>query len=108
MLAINNLSVQFTGTNLFENVTFNIGDRDRIGLVPLPGLQQNNNTHHLLAGIALHYSVSSHLRPPVNPKTRVVLITPKSNPPSLRHARVSSKAGIHLIRWRTGLGSLFV
>ena len=33
MLAINNLSVQFTGTNLFENVTFNIGDRDRIGLV---------------------------------------------------------------------------
>ena len=33
MLAINHLSVQFTGTNLFENVTFNIGDRDRIGLV---------------------------------------------------------------------------
>ena len=33
MLAINNLSVQFTGTNLFENVTFNIGDHDRIGLV---------------------------------------------------------------------------
>lgn len=33
MLAINNLSVQYTGTNLFENVTFNIGDRDRIGLV---------------------------------------------------------------------------
>lgn len=33
MLAVNNLSVQFTGTNLFENVTFNIGDRDRIGLV---------------------------------------------------------------------------
>ena len=33
MLAVNNLSVQFTGTNLFDNVTFNIGDRDRIGLV---------------------------------------------------------------------------
>ena len=33
MLALNNLSVQFTGTNLFENVTFNIADRDRIGLV---------------------------------------------------------------------------
>ena len=33
MIAINNLSVQFTGTNLFDNVTFNIGDRDRIGLV---------------------------------------------------------------------------
>ena len=33
MLSVNNLSVQFTGTNLFENVTFNIGDRDRIGLV---------------------------------------------------------------------------
>lgn len=33
MIAINNLSVQFTGQNLFSNVTFNIGDRDRIGLV---------------------------------------------------------------------------
>lgn len=33
MIAINNLSVQFTGTNLFDNVTFNINDRDRIGLV---------------------------------------------------------------------------
>lgn len=33
MLTINNLSVQFTGTNLFENVTFNIADHDRIGLV---------------------------------------------------------------------------
>ncbi|MBQ7280010.1 MAG: ABC-F family ATP-binding cassette domain-containing protein [Bacteroidales bacterium] len=33
MIAINNLSVQFTGTNLFEHVTFNINDRDRIGLV---------------------------------------------------------------------------
>lgn len=33
MLAINNLSVQFTGTNLFENVTFNIADHDRVGLV---------------------------------------------------------------------------
>ena len=33
MLAVNNLSVQFTGTNLFDNVTFNIGDHDRIGLV---------------------------------------------------------------------------
>ena len=33
MLAVNNLSVQFTGTDLFDNVTFNISDRDRIGLV---------------------------------------------------------------------------
>ena len=33
MIAINNLSVQFTGTNLFDHVTFNINDRDRIGLV---------------------------------------------------------------------------
>ena len=33
MLAVNNISVQFTGTNLFDNVTFNIGDHDRIGLV---------------------------------------------------------------------------
>jgi len=33
MLAINNLSVQFTGTNLFDHVTFNVGDHDRIGLV---------------------------------------------------------------------------
>lgn len=33
MIAINNLSVQFTGQNLFDHVTFNIADRDRIGLV---------------------------------------------------------------------------
>ncbi len=33
MIAINNLSVQFTGTNLFDHVTFNIADHDRIGLV---------------------------------------------------------------------------
>ena len=33
MISINNLSVQFTGTNLFDNVTFNINDHDRIGLV---------------------------------------------------------------------------
>lgn len=33
MISVNNLSVQFTGQNLFDNVTFNIGDRDRIGLV---------------------------------------------------------------------------
>lgn len=33
MIAVNNLSVQFTGQTLFENVTFNIGDRDRVGLV---------------------------------------------------------------------------
>lgn len=33
MISINNLSVQFTGTTLFDGVTFNIGDRDRIGLV---------------------------------------------------------------------------
>jgi len=33
LISINNLSVQFTGVNLFDNVTFNINDRDRIGLV---------------------------------------------------------------------------
>lgn len=33
MISINNLSVQFTGTNLFDNVSFNINDKDRIGLV---------------------------------------------------------------------------
>ncbi len=33
MISINNLSVQFTGVNLFDGVTFNINDRDRIGLV---------------------------------------------------------------------------
>ena len=27
------MSVQFTGTDLFDNVTFNIGDHDRVGLV---------------------------------------------------------------------------
>lgn len=33
MISINNLSVQFTGQELFRGVTFNIGDSDRIGLV---------------------------------------------------------------------------
>ncbi len=33
MISVNNLSVQFTGVNLFNDVTFNINDRDRIGLV---------------------------------------------------------------------------
>lgn len=33
MIAVNNLSVRFTGTELFDDVTFNINDRDRIGLV---------------------------------------------------------------------------
>jgi len=33
MISVNNLSVHFTGTYLFENVSFLINDRDRIGLV---------------------------------------------------------------------------
>ena len=33
MITVNNLSVQFTGINLFDNVSFVVGDRDRIGLV---------------------------------------------------------------------------
>ena len=33
MISVNNLSVQFTGTDLFSGVTFNVSDRDRIGLV---------------------------------------------------------------------------
>ncbi len=33
MIAINNLSVNFTGDYLFKNVSFVVGDRDRIGLV---------------------------------------------------------------------------
>ncbi len=33
MISVNNLSVQFSGNYLFDNITFNIGDRDRIGLV---------------------------------------------------------------------------
>ena len=37
MIGVNNLSVQFTGTNLFDHVTFNIGDHDRIGLVGMNG-----------------------------------------------------------------------
>ena len=37
MISVNNLSVQFTGTNLFDNVTFNIGDHDRVGLVGMNG-----------------------------------------------------------------------
>ena len=37
MISVNNLSVQFTGTELFKNVTFNIADHDRVGLVGLNG-----------------------------------------------------------------------
>ncbi len=37
MISVNNLSVQFTGTDLFSNVTFNISDRDRVGLVGMNG-----------------------------------------------------------------------
>ena len=33
MITINNLSIQFNGDNLFDKVSFTIGDRDRIGLV---------------------------------------------------------------------------
>jgi len=33
LISVNNLSVQFTGTDLFSGVTFNVSDRDRIGLV---------------------------------------------------------------------------
>lgn len=33
MISVSNLSVHFTGTYLFENVSFLINDRDRIGLV---------------------------------------------------------------------------
>ena len=37
MISVNNLSVQFTGTELFRNVTFNIADHDRVGLVGMNG-----------------------------------------------------------------------
>ena len=37
MISVNNLSVQFTGTDLFRNVTFNIADHDRVGLVGMNG-----------------------------------------------------------------------
>ena len=33
MITINNLSVHFNGESLFDNVSFTIGDKDRIGLV---------------------------------------------------------------------------
>ena len=33
MITINNLSIHFNGKNLFDNVSFTIGDKDRIGLV---------------------------------------------------------------------------
>ena len=37
MISVNGLSVQFTGTELFKNVTFNIADHDRVGLVGMNG-----------------------------------------------------------------------
>ena len=33
MISINNLSIHFTGTSLFDDVSFVVGDKDRIGLV---------------------------------------------------------------------------
>ena len=33
MITVNNLSVHFTGTNLFDKVSFVVGDNDKIGLV---------------------------------------------------------------------------
>ena len=33
MISVNNLSIHFTGTDLFDDVSFVIADRDRIGLV---------------------------------------------------------------------------
>ena len=33
MISINNLSVHFTGTYIFENISFLVNDRDRVGLV---------------------------------------------------------------------------
>ncbi|MCK4361429.1 MAG: ABC-F family ATP-binding cassette domain-containing protein, partial [Bacteroidales bacterium] len=33
MISVNNLSIQFTGNKLFDNVSFIINDKDRIGLV---------------------------------------------------------------------------
>jgi ATP-binding cassette subfamily F protein 3 len=33
MITVNNLSIHFTGTNLFDKVSFVVGDHDRIGLV---------------------------------------------------------------------------
>lgn len=41
MISVNNLSVQFTGVDLFDGVTFNIGDRDRIGLVGKNGADKS-------------------------------------------------------------------
>lgn len=37
MISVSGLSVQFTGTDLFSGITFNISDRDRIGLVGMNG-----------------------------------------------------------------------
>ena len=33
MISVNNLSIHFTGTDLFSNVSFQVNPRDRIGLV---------------------------------------------------------------------------
>ncbi|MEZ5082627.1 MAG: ABC-F family ATP-binding cassette domain-containing protein [Bacteroidales bacterium] len=53
MIAINNLSIHFTGTDLFSNVSFQINDRDRIGLVG-----KNGSGKTTLLNI-----ISGHLKP---------------------------------------------
>ncbi|HNW97494.1 MAG TPA: ABC-F family ATP-binding cassette domain-containing protein [Bacteroidales bacterium] len=50
MISVNNLSVHFTGTNLFDDVSFVIADKDRVGLVGKNGAGKTT-LMRIIAGI---------------------------------------------------------
>lgn len=50
MISVNNLSIHFTGTSLFDDVSFVIADRDRIGLVGKNGAGKTT-LMRIIAGI---------------------------------------------------------
>ena len=52
MISINNLSIHFTGTDLFSNASFLINDRDRIGLVGKNG-SGKTTLMNIIAGFLL-------------------------------------------------------